>query len=281
MSDIHKLINQFAAKEQELNSSQFVAPCVRGGKIRTKVLGMVYTFLPKPRDFEGWGLFQPIDSKTVTVVDEPNLPQIAQYLQSLQPLRLRLAYPLKNQTWLAYPVNEANMRQHYGYCKPVPVHLVSEGAKFEVAIARTDGVSWWFDECDRRSDPMITEQLKENIKQVTLASDLHFKGMTPEMRTVYELVTQQAQEFSALQKQQRNEKRLRDALKMGGGELNEFRERQDHWVIQWTTADGESHTSAISKHDLTVISAGICLSGEDEKFDLQSLVGVVEESDNF
>ena len=36
--------------------------------------------------------------------------------------------------------------------------------------------------------------------------------------------------------------------------------------------------SAISKRDLTVISAGICLSGEDDKFDLQSLVGVVEKA---
>lgn len=134
MSDIRKLINQFAAKEQELNSSQFVAPCVSEGRIRTKVLGMVYTFVPEPRDFEGWGLFQPIDSKTATFVEEPNLPQIAQYLQNLQPLRLRLAYPLKNQTWLAYPVNEADMRQRCRYCKPVPVHLVSEGAQFEVAI---------------------------------------------------------------------------------------------------------------------------------------------------
>ena len=281
MSDIRKLLNQLAAKEQELNSSQFVAPCVRGGKIRIKVLGMVYTFVPKPPNFEGWAVFQPIDRKSATFVEEPNLPQIAQYLQNLKPLRLRLAYPLKNQTWLAYPVNEADMRQRCGYCKPVPVHLVSEAAQFEVAIARTDGISWWFDQCDRRADPMVSEQLKGNVKQVTLPSDLHFKGMTPEMRTVYELVTQQAKEFSALQKQQRDEKRLGDALKIGGGELNEFRERQDHWVVEWTTADGDRHTSAISKHDLTVISAGICLSGEDEKFDLQSLVGVVEGSEDF
>ena len=281
MSDIRKLLNQLAAKEEELNSSQFVAPYVREGKIRTKVLGMVYTFVAEPRDFEGWGVFQPIDGKSAMVVEEPNLPQIAQYLQNLQPLRLRLAYPLRNQTWLAYPVNEADMRQRCGYCKPVPVHLVREGTQFEVAIARTDGFSWWFDECDRRADPMVTEQLKENVKQVTLPSDLHFKGMTPEMRTVYELVTQQAKEFSALQKQQKDRERLGDALKMGGGELNEFRERQDHWVLEWTTADGDRHTSAISKNDLTVISAGICLSGEDEKFDLQSLVGVVEGSEDF
>jgi hypothetical protein len=36
------------------------------------------------------------------------------------------------------------------------------------------------------------------------------------------------------------------------------------------------HTSAIAKADLTVVSSGICLSGRDRDFDLQSLVGVIE-----
>jgi hypothetical protein len=75
----------------------------------------------------------------------------------------------------------------------------------------------------------------------------------------------------------RDEKRLQRALKMGGGELQEFRDRDDYWLIEWTSGTGERHSSAIAKNDLTVISAGICLSGEDRNFDLQSLVGVVED----
>ena len=61
--------------------------------------------------------------------------------------------------------------------------------------------------------------------------------------------------------------------------MREFRDRQDHWVVEWTTADGQRHTSAISKSDLTVISSGICLSGRDRDFDLHSLVGVIENRD--
>jgi hypothetical protein len=68
---------------------------------------------------------------------------------------------------------------------------------------------------------------------------------------------------------------------MGGGELREFRDRGDFWQVEWETGDGERHTSAIAKGDLTVISSGICLSGGDRHFDLQSLVGVIEARDNW
>jgi hypothetical protein len=274
--DIRKLIKEIAAEENKLSTTQFIGPCVRGGKVRTRVAGMVYTFTPKPRDFEGWGIFQPENTQTATVMEEPSLPQIAEYLQRLKPLRLRLAYQLQRQTWVAYPVNEADMQQ-CGYCQPVAVHLVSDGAQFETIVARTDTATWWFDECDRRADPVIAEQLKHQLKQVVLSQDLRFKNLTPEMRIVYDLVAQQTKEFFANRQQRQDEKRLKEALRMGGGELNEFRDRSDSWLVEWTTSDGERHASAISKTDLTVISAGICLSGEDAKFDLQSLVGIVEQ----
>jgi len=94
--------------------------------------------------------------------------------------------------------------------------------------------------------------------------------------TVYDLVAHQTKEFEAKMQHKRDEKRLAAALRQGGGELREFRDRDDSWLIEWITADGSRHTSAISKNDLTVVSAGICLSGMDRDFDLQSLVGVVE-----
>lgn len=279
MTDIRKLINQIAAQENQLRETQFLAPCVRGGTVQTRVAHIIYNFAPKPPKFEGWGIFQPVNEKIAEVVDEPSLPQLAEYLKLLKPLRLRLAYVLRGKTWLAYPMNEGDALQRFRIVKPVAVHLVTDGTTFEPIIARFDGNYWWFDECDRRDDPLITENLREHLKKVTSPEELRFKGITPEMRTVYDLTAQQAKEFEAKMQHRQDEQRLRKALEMGGGELREFRDRQDIWTIEWTTANGEHHTSAISKNDLTVISSGICLSGRDRDFDLQSLVAVIEKRD--
>lgn len=51
--------------------------------MRTRIAGMVYTFTPKPGDFEGWGIFQPINEKQAAFIEEPNLPLISKYLKIL------------------------------------------------------------------------------------------------------------------------------------------------------------------------------------------------------
>ncbi len=272
--DIRKLLHQVASAEAQLRSTQFLAPCVRDGRVRTRVAGMVYTFTPQPQQFEGWGIFQPATEQSATLVETADLPQIAAYLQHFPTLRLRLANRLQCQTWLAYPVNEVDMRQRFNVLKPVPVHLVTEGVPFEQIIARWNGNSCWFEDIDRRSDPEIHETLQSAIKQLVPTEQLQFKGITPEMRSLYELVAQRIEGFA---QPQRDEKRLQQALKRGGGELHQFHDRGDYWTVDWTTADGTRHTSAIAKDDLTVVSSGICLSGRDRDFDLQSLVGVMEQ----
>jgi hypothetical protein len=278
MKNIQNLLKKIAAQESQLTETQFMAPCVGGGRVRTRVAGMVYTFATKPGDFQGWGIFQPLDEKTAEVVEEPMLFQIEEYLELMKPLRMFLVDRLQKQTWLAYPVNESDAKQRLGMAKPAAVHLVSDGMQFEQIIARFDGSSFWFEDSDRRADPLAAEELRKALKKVVPPEELRFKGMTPEMRTVYDLVARKKIEFMKQMEQQRDEKRLKKALEMGGGELRSFRDRAEYWQVEWVTRDGQNHSSAIAKNDLTVISSGICLSGLDRNFDLQSLVGVMEDA---
>ena len=270
--DIRQLLNQLADDETALCSTQFLAPCVKGGRVRTRMSGLIYTFTPTVRT-EGWGIFQPLDAARVEKVDEPLLSDVERYLQHFPVMRLRLVHRLRSQSWLAYPANAADARQRLGEAKPVVVHLVTEGGQFDQIVARWDGTAFWLEIVDRRADFVVAEKLNEALLQGVWPADLRFKGLTPEMRTAYDLAAQQLSDFCP---EQRNRARLTDALKIGGGELKHFQDQGEVWQVEWLTPSGEWHSSAISKADLTVISAGICLDGGDRAFDLQSLVGVVE-----
>jgi hypothetical protein len=285
MADIRDLLNRLAAAEENLRSRRFLAPCVRGGQVRTSVAGLLYTFQPRPRDFEGWGIFRPVGEREAEVVEEAGLARVTEYLSLFPSARLRLGYQLRGGTWIAYPANESDVRQRFPSqeVRPVPVHLVTDGHEFEQVVARHLGGSWWFEELDRRAPPQEAESLREAWRSGVVPEELKLKGLTPEMRACYSLVFRRGTlgRERRLRKEQRrrgsmDEARLRGALRFGGGELRDFRDRGDYWLVEWATRGGGLHTSAIAKHDLTVISAGICLSGEDQKFDLQSLVGVVE-----
>lgn len=292
MTNIRALLASLAAQEARFGETRFLAPCVRGGRVRARVAGLVQTFRPAPNDFEGWGVFQPTAEGAALVVEEADLPLVADYCRLLTPLRLRLAHALSGQTWLAYPVNEGDARQRLGASRPVAVHLAGEGAAFEPILARGDGRVWWFEDMDRRADPQPADRLREALRAVTPPDGLQFPGLTPEMRTAYDLAARQSPAFTALAQNRReetrrhrldrveartgDEARLRDALRVGGGDLQGYRDRGEFWQVEWATRDGQRHVSAISKSDLTVMSSGICLSDRDRDFDLQSLVGVIE-----
>jgi hypothetical protein len=275
VADISKLINQLASQEKLLSEIEFLAPCIGGGSVVTAVDNIVYTLKIKPEDFNGWGIFKAINNREAELVDEANLPQISEYLKLFPALRLHLAYPLKAQTWLAYPVNESDMEQRFKIARPVLVHLVTEATAFDTIIAGGDR-HWWFADLDRRAAPEVAVTLTQKLQQEIAPENLTFLGMTPEMKTVYSLVWQHTEAYRKKQQIQRSEDRLKYALKQGGGALETYRDRGEYWQVEWRSANGEFHSSAIDKRDLTVISSGICLSGRDQDFDLQSLVGVID-----
>ena len=275
MADVRKLIGKLVEQEARLQQTTFLAPCVPGGSVRTRIEGMVYTFTAEPSDFEGWGLFQPIDVAHAALAEEADLMQIETYLKLFPSFRVRLALRLQHRTWLAYPANASDARQRLGAARPIVVHLVEHSAAFERIVTRWDGAAWWFEAEDRRDDPHVAVYLRKAFKKEKEPATLRRKGLTPEMRAVYSLAFSRTAAYRARQQRRRDEARLDKALAFAGGQLHDFREGGDYWLVEWSTPDGEVHRSAITKKDLTVSSAGICLDGRDHDFDLQSLVSVM------
>lgn len=263
VTDVRNLLKRVAAEEKALRSRLILAPCVRNGRVRAQVEGLLYTFAPRPRDFEGWGLFLPVNEREALLVKEADFARVADYLRLFPSTRLRLAHRLKGSAWIALTAHDA---------EPRLLHLVTEGAEFDEVTARNLCGVWWFEEVDRRASPLLAERMRAALRERVAPERLIMKGITKEMRACYSLVYSRAESKRAAL----DEERLREALRFGGGELQSFSDRGETWMVEWLARNGQTYFSAIAKDDLTVIGAGICLSGEDMKFDLQSLVGVAE-----
>ncbi|MGK7929087.1 MAG: hypothetical protein AB4290_28270 [Spirulina sp.] len=123
-----------------------------------------------------------------------------------------------------------------------------------------------------RQRPRDRRRERQQVRQVERYEDDRDRQQVLEVRPDRRSSRQRA---SDRRREQRDENRLREALQQGGGQLQNYRDRGDYWQVEWRTADGHLHSSAIDKIDLTVVSSGVCLSGRDRDFDLQSLVGVM------
>lgn len=271
------ILQKLANAERSLLNTRFLAPRPKGAQVRVRVNGLIKTFQTTPADFEGWGVFHVCSSQMAKLEKNATPVSVTKYLDRLVRFRLYLVRPLNGKTWLAYPTDGGSFKDRVGALRPVEVHLVTQGRAFERAVCRWDGTNFWFQNLDRRSDPTVAKRLGEALKNFVAPRALRFKGLSPELRKAYSLVFDTAEDLRI----RCSETRLKKAIEMGGGRLENFTDRGDYWATNWLTSTGERHTSAIRKSDLTVMSAGICLSGEDEKFDLHSLVGVVEGADMY
>lgn len=275
--NIYSLIKHLAQREQQITQARFLAPWVEGRQIGLRLEGLLYLLRPLPKTEPGWSYFQPINAKQAVRVAAATLADVASYLRRCVAHPLHLALRLKQQTWLAMPQDARRTEHLTGVQGPVLVHLVERSQRFDTIMGRFDGASWWYEARDRRSDPWLAERLRSTHEQRIPAEQVRIRGLTPALRMAYSLVHERHQHTQT----QRDTQRLQQALAVAGGTLAAQHDRGDHWLVTWRTPDGERHTSAVSKDQLTILSAGICLSDQDKHFDLQSLVSVMQQRPNW
>ena len=172
-------------------------------------------------------------------------------------------YPV-DRDWLAWPAHQADTR--FGPPTIVPVLLAEEVQPFDHLIARFDGSQVWFDRADDRADPAAGVYLRDALAEMVPPKAVDRPRLTAEDRTAYRLAFEAKTE--ALR--DRTEDRLREALGHAGADFRGYVERVDGYRIEFAV-DGQKHVSVVNRADLSVQLAGICLAGEDRKFDLSSL----------
>jgi len=314
--DLRALIARLSQESKQLLARELIAPLLPGGRVRTRVGGLVYEFKVRER-FAGWGRFRPMNEREVSVLDEALPWERGAYLELFPALRVVLLWPDESGrapgTWLALPYNESDARQRFGLpMEPLPVFLcdpVGGAERFERVLTRVDGHILWFDGPDLLADPThaawlraaASRETNEDLLPGLAASErlallswrIHQVELTlpAAARRSEQLPPQNKQEQRAWLGQQVQrlslEKRLRHALAKADATLHSFSEvtapdgslRQ--LIVEWSEQGHTYHYRSVIDPGLAVVSSGICLSGRDHDFDLTSLVNVMGQVPGF
>lgn len=279
MADIRALLDKLEKQQKNFFENTFIAPVVKGGRVTTRIAGVVHTFAIANKDgeeFEGWAILRPLSYKHAEIVEEAQLEDIAQYLKQFPILRVILA-ERRERFWIACPVNLADARRRFGLNERnilIPAFLVQGAYEFEQAIARFDGAQLWFEDIDPKRDPQVAEALRSAFLREERPEGVHILTFTPEERMAYAF----ALGVELEKKQLSTKERLEQSLARGGARLLSYEERGGRLYVRWQVGRNP-YTSLIAKDNLWVVSPGICLVGGGRNLDLTSLVSVVKEGE--
>jgi hypothetical protein len=274
--NLRESLERLAEAEASALAAEFLAPMVRGGTVQVRIAGVVCRLRVSPSDFEGWGVFRPDSSRSARLVRPARLAERRRYL-NLLPLFRVIVCGRDRDRWLAIPAHRADAR--FRIEGLVPVRLVEEPQLFDVLLTRFDGAQSWYDGPEPRRDPATAAYLREALARMVDPDQLHRPGLTAEERAAYLVNYAPRHQVELDIRRDRVEEQLRVALAHAGAAFRGYQEHGDVYRVAYVV-DGRRQVSVVSRDDLSVQVAGICLSGQDRHFDLQSLVGVLREADS-
>jgi hypothetical protein len=297
--NVRSLLDRLAGEEQAFLEREFLAPAMTGGSVQVRIGAVVCKLAVQPADFRGFGVFRPSSHTQARLVRSATLAERRQYLALFPLVRLILCRQTQH-TWYGSAASFGDGRIELDGA--APVLLAEEVQRFDTVCTRFDGSSFWFDEIDPRHDPAAAPFLRAALAERVPPDELERKGLSAEQCAAYELnyweLVRAAEPEEDDAGPQRNpqhrrrsrrqpgppaeidpvRRRLQESLSHAGANLIDYLERGDSFRVTYLVG-GRRYTSAVNKQDLSVQVAGICLSGEDQKFDLASLVGVLREGE--
>lgn len=286
MTEARELIRRLAEKERNFRQREFLAPFTPASQsVIVKMDGLNYTFrIKQPKD-SGLGIFRPVDPYKARLLRLADDETRQRYFRILPYVHLTLAFET-DKGWVAFPTHVESSRRRMGLDVDVVVRNVTDCERFDVIVARFDGVHFWFDEPFSGADVIKADEMRQcfsadkSEKQMRQALG-QVNGVTPEDAHVFELAIQSWKQFMKVT----TEDRLKDYLKPGGGRLGSYVVRGDNIELRWFSESGQSYTSLIKKDTMDVVTAGICLDPhdgtgpQDQQYHLKDLPFVIREGE--
>ena len=302
-SEARALVARLSRETATLRDRLILAPLLPGGRIRTRIQGLVQEFRVR-EPFAGWGRFRPQDDRIATLVGEAQPWERCAYLALFPALQVLLLWPDRHRpgTWWALPCNASDAHQRFGLSgDPLPVRLCDplDGAeRFAQVLARVDGHTLWYDGPDPRADPSHADWLRtaaaapgppdrypsgiSGAARAALLLSATYPDGVPPLGHADLWLTRQGSDGTV---DRSVEGRLRRALNKADASLHSFSETSDpsgtpgSLLVEWGERGGTRRYRTLLDRDLTVVSSGICLSGQDHHFDLTSLVSVMTDAE--
>ncbi len=281
MVDPLDLIRRLGDEERRLQGREFVAPhFARQGRVRVRVQGLVYEFRIASRPAVGIGVFRPVSAREAEFVRPAAPAQAEAYLRCFPTVRALTVWEAAG-AWHALP-SDAAAAARAGFAGVLPVVELDGYAldravvPFEALEGAFDGARVWLRRLDPRADVGKQEALRDCLRRGDVEGALRVKGLVAEDRAAV------AAAFRVRGETERAvlETRVQGIVSARGGAVEEIRRHPDGRVeVRWRSRSGRRYTTVVRDRDLSVVCAGICLSGQDARFDLGSLVGVVHEGE--
>ena len=268
---IDDILNRLEAAESDFLQREVLAPVLPGRGVVVRIAGIICTLTVTGKRFAGWGVLRPQTLKTAALVRPATLAEVAAYLK-LFPAQRLIVVAREGRQWYALPASQGERGLQLN--GPAPVLLAEAGIQpFETVVARFDGHFFWYERRDNRRNPALAAYLREALDAGTPTEALRKSGLSPEECAAYDW----ARTLVAEAERAGVAGRLAAALAHAGGRLIAFTERDDSYTVAYQVGD-ERAVSTVRKGDLSVLTAGICLSGQDARFDLTSMVSVMREA---
>lgn len=279
--ETRELLYKMASKERRVRGRNFVAPYIKGSKTAiVQIDKLMYRFKIEGIQGNGIGLFRPVNALIAKYVGEAEFEHRQRFLSALPSIELILSYQIDD-GWVCIPAHK-NTTKQLGGSQEVIVFGVQDAQRFDVVTARSDGYNLWYDDLSAASDPIVADNMREQFEELAKRTfspkdvEMRVRNATPECHEAFRLAAQSWVKF----RKTTTEDRVRELLRNGGARLGSFIARGQELEIIWQSESGVQYQSVVDRDSLDVVTAGICLDGEDDKFHLKDLPHLVSLGEN-
>ena len=279
MSD---LIDKIHKQVQDFHGQEFLAPYLGDNKIQVRIKGLVLTLrIREPRFYKVMDrllVWVTNDGHTADPVGPASPRELREYINLFPSVRLLVTRIEGNRMWGIQSRTGTGKVQFTGEVPIINLQPLLFVDLFDEVSCCFDGTTFFCGEAiiDDPGSMMVAAKLREEIQDRRFTYNNETSLAARYMRPEHEIAFRIAWNRLIEDAKGMVETILGNAVSHAGGQLKGYKQDEDTYKVTIKVDDQEFRNVVVSQ-DMEVISAGICLSGQDRIFDLQSLVSVFRE----